>query len=58
MKNTLKIANLVSGIIYSMFFLALFIEALMTKDATLVKGIIFIAPCIIINWLSWKEFSK
>jgi len=56
--NSMKTANLIIAIIYSLVFVALFILGLMEADTTLVIGIIFYIPLVAISWINWNEFKK
>jgi len=54
----MKNANLSVAIIYTMFYLYALLSSVSKSDWTVVWGLVFVFPPVILNWLSWHEASK
>lgn len=57
-RNTMKIANLVIAIIYSLLLALALMAGVLESDADTIIGVGLLAPPVILNWLSFKYWKE
>lgn len=54
----MKIANLVIAIIYTLFYLCIFLSGFIDGEAEIVLGVIMLSPPVVLLWVNYNFFLK